>query len=132
MFRREAKGLDVEIDSAGTGDWHLGHEPDKRARAAAKQRGIEMEHRAQLFTHAWFEKFDLVLVMDKNNLRDVQAMARTDEDRAKVRLFRSFDPASPPGAEVPDPYYGGAEHFEEVLDICEAAAKGLVEYVRAR
>jgi protein-tyrosine phosphatase len=121
----------VQLDSAGTGDWHLGHPPDRRAASAAKARGVDMDHCARLFEPADLARFDLVLAMDGKNLRDLEAMARTDAERAKIRLFRSFDPASPPGAEVPDPYYGGADGFEQVLDICEAAGRGLVEHLRS-
>jgi protein-tyrosine phosphatase len=125
-------GLDgrVSLDSAGTGDWHLGEEPDARTQAAALRRGITMDHRAQQFTAKDFARFDLILTMDGKNQRDLEAMAPTAADRAKVKLFRSFDPSAPPGAEVPDPYYGGASHFDEVLDVCERAARGLVESLR--
>jgi protein-tyrosine phosphatase len=121
----------VTLDSAGTGDWHLGEPPDRRTQAAARKRGIDMDHLAQKFTAADFARFDLVLAMDRKNLRDLEAMAPTPADRAKVRMFRSFDPVAPAGAEVPDPYYGGTAHFEEVLDVCEAAARGLVAHLRA-
>jgi protein-tyrosine phosphatase len=125
-------GLDgaVVIDSAGTGDWHLGHPPDPRTLAAAIRRGYPLDHRARLFTAADFARFDLILAMDGENLRTLERMAPTAADRGKVRLFRSFDPAAPQGAEVPDPYYGGAEGFEVVLDVCEAACRGLVAHLK--
>ncbi len=119
----------VTIDSAGTGDWHLGDPPDTRARDVARRRGIAMDHRAQKFTAADLDRFDLVLAMDRNNLRDLRAMARSDEARAKIRLLRSFDPgASSP--DVPDPYYGKPADFEHVFDVCEAACRGLLEHVK--
>jgi protein-tyrosine phosphatase len=121
----------VTVDSAGTGDWHLGEPPDPRTRATARRRGYELDHRARRFTAADFAKFDLILTMDHHNQRDVEAMAPTAADRARVRLFRSFDPGAPQGAEVPDPYYGGARGFEEVFDVCEGAARGLVAHLRA-
>lgn len=121
----------VVLDSAGTGDWHLGQLPDRRTREAAARRGLTLDHRAQQFGPADFARFDLVLAMDHANLRDLERMAPTAEDRAKVRLLRSFDPTAPAGAEVPDPYYGGPEGFEEVLDVCEAACRGLLEHLRA-
>ena len=128
---REAGLTDkVVIDSAGTGDWHLGKPPDRRTQAAARRRGFDIDHRAQQFGPADFARFDLILAMDGKNQRDLERMAPTPADRAKIRLFRSFDPASPPGAEVPDPYYGQTDHFDEVIDICEAAARGLVEHLR--
>jgi protein-tyrosine phosphatase len=122
----------IEVDSAGTGDWHLGAPPDPRTRATADRRGLALDHRARLFTAADFDRFDVVLTMDHNNQRDVLRMARTPEDAAKVRLLRSYDPAAPQGAEVPDPYYGGPEGFEQVFDICEAACAALLEALRPR
>jgi protein-tyrosine phosphatase len=122
----------IAIDSAGTGDWHLGHPPDKRTLAAAKARGLELDHRAQLFTRDDFARFELVIAMDHSNRANLEQMAPDAAARAKIRLLRSFDPASPPGAEVPDPYYGGARGFEDVLDICEAACRGLLDHLRGR
>ncbi len=126
-------GLDdaVSIDSAGTGDWHLGHPPDPRTLATALRRGCPLDHRAQRFTAADFARFDRILAMDRENLRNLERMAPTAADRAKVKLLRSFDPEAPPDAEVPDPYYGGAHGFEDVFDICEAACRGLVASLRA-
>jgi len=127
-------GLDgeIEIDSAGTGDWHLGEPPDPRTQQTARQRGFPLDHRAQRFTERDFARFDLILAMDGKNLRDLQRMAPTPADRAKVKLLRSFDPSAPQGAEVPDPYYGGPDGFDEVFDVCEAACRGLLAHVLAR
>ncbi len=122
----------IEVDSAGTGDWHLGHAPDARTVDAARRRGLALDHRARLFTADDFARFDLILAMDGKNLHNVQAMATTEEQRAKVRMLRGFDPAAPPDAEVPDPYYGGADGFEEVFDVCEAACRGLLDHLRPR
>lgn len=122
----------VTLDSAGTGGWHVGELPDPRTRAAAARRGIDLDHRGRQFRRDDFARFELVLAMDAANLRALLALAPDAVARAKVRLFRSFDPAAPEGAEVPDPYYGGGDGFEEVLDICEAACAGLVAHVRAQ
>jgi protein-tyrosine phosphatase len=121
----------VTIDSAGTGGWHAGELPDTRARAAAKQRGLDLTHRARQFTRTDLAKFDLVVVMDRDNLRHVELIVG-DRISPEVRLLRSFDPTAPDDAEVPDPYGGGARGFEEVLDQCERACAGLLEHVRAR
>jgi protein-tyrosine phosphatase len=121
----------ISVDSAGTGDWHLGEPPDPRTCAAAKRRGVVLDHRAQRFTAKDFARYDLILAMDRNNQRDLERMAPTDADRAKIRLLRSFDPAAPKDAEVPDPYYGGAQGFEEVYDVCDAACRGLLAHLRA-
>lgn len=120
----------VELDSAGTGAWHAGELPDPRSRAAAAKRGYELAHRARQFRAADFDRFELVIAMDRENLADLQRLARTRETSPPIRLLRSFDPSAPDDAEVPDPYSGGGSEFEEVLDICERACRGLLEHVR--
>ena len=121
----------VTIDSAGTGDWHVGELADPRTRAAAKRRGLELTHRARQFTRADLDRFDLVVAMDTENLRQLQLMAgkRTSPE---LRLLCSFDPAAEAGACVPDPYAGGPDGFEHVLDLCERACTGLLEHVKSR
>jgi protein-tyrosine phosphatase len=123
----------IEVDSAGTGGWHVGDPPDRRSAAAASTRGIDIDGAARQFTTADFDDFDLILAMDEQNRRDILQLATDDEQRAKVRLFREFDPASAgaPDLDVPDPYYGGEDGFEDVLDLVEAAAKGLLAEARA-
>lgn len=121
----------VRVESAGTGAWHLGEPADERARAAARARGLDLDGTARQFSHADFERLDYVLSMDTTVLAALRRLARTPAERAKVRNFRSFDPASPDDAAVPDPYYGGADGFEEVFDICEAACRGLLDAVKA-
>jgi len=124
----------VELDSAGTGGWHVGSGPDPRAAAAAGARGIELGGRARTVTSADFERFDLVLAMDRSNARELRRLARDGQQRAKVRLLREFDPAraregasaSAGELDVPDPYYGAAGGFEEVLDLVQAACAGLL------
>ncbi len=120
----------VTIDSAGTGDWHVGELADPRTRAAARRRGIELTHRARQFTRADFTQFDLIVVMDANNLRDVKRLDAATP--AEVRMLRSFDPEAPVDAPVPDPYSGGEAGFEEVLDLCERACAGLLAHVKSR
>jgi low molecular weight protein-tyrosine phosphatase len=120
----------ITIDSAGTGAWHIGELPDERARAAAARRGITLEHRARQFTRADLASFDLVVAMDNDNLRHLRKLAGS-QPRPEIRLLRDFDPDAPPGAEVPDPYYGDAG-FEHVLDLCERACAGLLAYARSK
>ena len=122
----------VEIDSAGTGGWHVGAGPDERATEAARRRGIPLSGCARRVEPADFERFDLILAMDRENLRDLRALAPTEDAAAKVRLLREFDPASDgaPELDVPDPYYGGPDGFDEVLDLVEAACRGLLDEVR--
>jgi protein-tyrosine phosphatase len=124
----------VEIDSAGTGGWHAGEAADERATAAAAQRGITLSGVARQVTEEDFERFDLVLAMDRANLLDLRALAPGTRALAKVRLLREFDPASAgrEDLDVPDPYYGGARGFDTVLDLVEAACRGLLDDLLAR
>jgi protein-tyrosine phosphatase len=120
---------EVEIDSAGTGDWHVGHPPDARATAAARARGLTLEGAARQVTAADFDDYDLLVAMDRANERDLRALAPDAEARAKVVLLRSFDPTAG-DSDVPDPYYGGDDGFERVLDVIERAARGLLDTLR--
>jgi len=117
----------IEVESAGTAGWHAGSPPDRRSHAAAARRGIALESVAQQFTAGSFARFSLVLAADAQNRRDLESIAPDAEARAKIRLLRDFDSRAERGASVPDPYYGGPNGFEEVLDICEAACRGLLE-----
>jgi protein-tyrosine phosphatase len=123
----------VEIDSAGTGEWHVGSPPDTRALTAARARGVRLDGVARTVRRADFEHFDLLLAMDRANLADLRALAADEDEREKVRLLREFDPASVRSGdlEVPDPYYGARGGFDEVIDIVQAACAGLLEHIRA-
>jgi protein-tyrosine phosphatase len=133
VVREEGLEDAIEIDSAGTGGWHVGAPPDERATAAARRRQIALEGAARKFSPGDFDAFDLILAMDEENRRDLLALAPDDDARAKVRLLREFDPASAADADldVPDPYYGGDDGFEHVLDLVDAATRGLVDRLRA-
>lgn len=121
----------VTVDSAGTHDYHIGDPPDPRTQRAAKRRGLDMsELRARHLEAEDFERFDYVLVMDERNLADARAIAPARYP-AELKLFLEFAPELG-RREVPDPYYGGAAGFEEVLDLSEAAGKGLLEALRTR
>lgn len=122
----------LAIDSAGTGAWHVGELPDSRACAAATKRGYALTHRARKFTPADFDRFDLVVAMDRDNFDHLQRIARGRTHVPPIRMLRSFDASAPEGAEVPDPYAGDDDGFEEVLDICERACRGLLDYVCSR
>lgn len=114
----------IEVDSAGTHDYHVGEPPDRRAIAHAKKRGYDISGlRARQVVPEDFEKFDLVLAMDRGHLRFLERLCPA-ASRHKLRLFAA-------GEDVPDPYYGGAEHFEEALDLIEKAAKRLLDELRA-
>ena len=131
LARREAPGMAVEVDSAGTHAYHAGSAPDERAVAAAHRRGFDMTAlRARVVMPADFERFDLVLAMDEQNYRQLRHMA-PEAQRERVRLLLDFAPHLQ-RREVPDPYYGGATGFEEVLDLVEEAARGLLAALGAR
>jgi protein-tyrosine phosphatase len=124
---------EIQLDSAGTGSWHVGSAPDARATAAARSRGIALEGAARQVREEDFEDFDLIVAMDSANLRELRQLARGEDQRAKVRLLREFDPASAGSRDldVPDPYYGAAGGFDEVLDLVQAACRGLLVELRA-
>jgi protein-tyrosine phosphatase len=121
-----------EVRSAGTGSWHVGELPDPRTRAAAERRGIVLESRGRHFTAPDFDAYDYVVAMDRNNLTTLHGLTSRPADRQKIHLLRDFDPLSPKGAEVPDPYYGGPAGFDAVLDHVEAAAAGLLAHLVER
>ncbi len=130
----------VEVDSSGTGDWHLGGPMDPGARAELAAHGYDgSAHRARQFNRSWFGDYDLVLAMDRHNLADLRRMAPDRETaRDRIRLLRSFDPALAAGAaaglrgadrydgDVPDPYHGSAADYALAFDLVQAAASGLV------
>ena len=119
-------GLSIQVASAGTGDWHIGDPADARAIEVLQNNGYSSEHRARQFQPHWFEEHDLILVMDKSNRSNVLALANTDEHRKKVHMLRSFDAESALDAEVPDPYYGTASDYRNVLQMVERACDGLI------
>jgi protein-tyrosine phosphatase len=126
-------GLDdrIEIDSAGTGGWHAGEPPDARATEAARRRGIELAGAARQIAPEDFDRFDLLVALDRENLRGLLAVAPDEEAAEKVRLLREFDPEGDGELDVPDPYYGGERGFESVLDQVQAACRGLLGELRA-
>ncbi len=124
------RGLDVLVDSAGIGAWHVSHPPHPQAVAAGARAGLQIEGRARLINKADFERFDVIVVMDRSNLRDVLDMAPDLEDRAKVRLFRTFDPDTDRD-EVPDPYGGPDEGYDAMIEQVLAAARGLVDSLQS-
>jgi protein-tyrosine phosphatase len=141
VFRRvaEEEGLidRFEIDSAGLGDWHIGQAPDHRAQKAARSRGVDISSQsARQVMYEDFDRFDLVLAMDGSNLAELKARA-PHEARGKIRPFLDFAPHVGT-KDVPDPFFGGAEGFDHVLNLIEAASRGLLasltgkEKVRAK
>ncbi|HET9983044.1 MAG TPA: low molecular weight protein-tyrosine-phosphatase [Longimicrobiales bacterium] len=118
-----------DIDSAGTGSWHVGDPPDARATAAAHRRGIRLTGRARQIRPDDLRGYHYILAMDSENLENIERL-RDAAARAEIRLFREFDPEAAARLDVPDPYYGGPGGFEEVLDMVERAALGLLAHIR--
>jgi protein-tyrosine phosphatase len=129
VLRREGLEGEVSVDSAGTGAWHVGSPPDERALGAASLRGVDISsQRARRIKPEDCQNFDYVLTMDEENYRAVAGLCRGS---AVVRPFLDFAADSPETA-VPDPYYGGPDGFEHVLDLVEEASEGLLEDIRER
>jgi protein-tyrosine phosphatase len=125
LVAQEAPNLSIEIDSAGTADYHIGAPPDSRSQLAALRRGIDLSGlRARQVTHDDFARFDLILAMDRDNLRELQAM-KPGNSRASLQLFLEYAPELNL-RDVPDPYYRDASAFEEVLDLTSTASRGLL------
>jgi protein-tyrosine phosphatase len=123
-------GLEVEVDSAGTGSWHVGQPPHPESVAAGRRMGLRIDGKARKVSVADFERFDIILAMDHSNLRDLTEMAPGKEARAKLRLFRTYDPETTMD-EVPDPWGGPASGYEETIRIVRSAARGLIAEVTA-
>lgn len=129
-----AAGLDgaVTVDSAGTGDWHIGHPMDPRARAELARRGFDgSAHQARQIGFGWLPERDLLLAMDRRNLADLQRMAvRATEPRARVRLFGEAGGLGP-DQDIPDPYGGGAADFATALELIQAGARQIAAQLAA-
>jgi len=131
IFRRcaEDDGLDVEVDSSGTGHWHVGDAADERTVATLRRAGYRSSHRARQFEAGWFDRYDLIIALDQGHQADLHRMAPDGEARGKVRRLREFDPEAR-DLDVADPYYGRASGFEEVREQIEAAVPGLIDHIR--
>lgn len=129
VMRALARKSDVAVfaASAGTIGYHAGEPPDRRMIAAAKRRGYDLVSRARQVEREDFKNFDLILTMDDDNLRGVLGLAATEDERAKVAKFTTYCREHAGSDEVPDPYYGGGEGFETVLDLLEDGCRGLLE-----
>ena len=130
VMKKLADGLPVEIDSAGTADYHIGELPDSRMRSHAFKRGYNLLHHARQFDPSSdFERFDRIIAMDRSNLRHLQMMDRKNQYRDKLSMMTDYCQKMNI-TEVPDPYYEGAEGFEHVLDILEDACGGLLKKLK--
>jgi protein-tyrosine phosphatase len=130
VARAQAPDLFVDTDSAGTHDYHVGSAPDPRSVAAALRRGIDLSQmRARAVEPSDFERFDLILVMDEQNRQELHSRAASAQ-RERIRLVMDYAPDAARRA-VPDPYYGGPQGFEEVLDLLTEASEGLLREILA-
>ncbi|MFW5921062.1 MAG: low molecular weight protein-tyrosine-phosphatase [Polyangiales bacterium] len=120
----------VEIDSAGTGSWHVGEPPDPRAADEAERRGFRLGGRARQVKPKDFDRFDYVVAMDASNRKNLEKLAPNAEARRKIHMLRDFETGAGGAGDVPDPYYGGGDGFQKVFDICERSCRGLIEHLR--
>ncbi|MFL6070500.1 MAG: low molecular weight protein-tyrosine-phosphatase [Actinomycetes bacterium] len=125
----QAGRSDVQVSSAGTGGWHVGDPADRRAQHALLQRGYSSEHQARQFQPEWFDDYELVVALDRDNQRDLRKLARSRLHADNIRLLLEFDPDAE-SLDVPDPYYGASGDFDAVLDQIEQACRGLVVHLQ--
>ncbi|HEY7722180.1 MAG TPA: low molecular weight protein-tyrosine-phosphatase [Pedococcus sp.] len=136
LFEQAGLGDRVEVDSAGTTSWEEGNPADPRTLAVLRRNGHPevggREHLARRFVRSWLDERDLVLVADSGHLRDLHQLARSEEQRERIRLFREFDPeaAASGDLDMADPWYGDDEAFDRTYAEITAAAAGVVEHVR--
>ncbi|ANE42611.1 low molecular weight protein-tyrosine-phosphatase [Deinococcus puniceus] len=123
LLRREltAAGVDAVVDSAGTGDWHVGRPTDPRSIDVARRHGLRLTGKARQLLRRDFVDYDVILAMDSQNAAEARALAGTPGAASRVRLMRDFDPLAP-GADVPDPYLGGKAGFESMFEMLERSA----------
>lgn len=117
------------IDSAGTAAYHVGEPANSKSQSTANKHGVNLPSRARRFEYSDFEEFDLILAMDSNNLRNLEDMDRKNMHTDKIKMMREFDP-SPDDGEVPDPYYGGMQGFENVFQILERSTEELLSLLK--
>ncbi len=130
LAREAGSANRFEVDSAGTGGWHVGELPDPRATDVAAARGIELVGRARSIRPTDFSTFDLILAMDSENVRALERLRGQGGKGARVVLLREFDPESEGDLSVPDPYFGGPDGFERVFDLVYRSCRSLLEELR--
>ena len=128
LANQAGRAADFVVDSCGTGGWHAGELPDPRSRAVAQKHGLTLTHRARQFQPTDFQKFDLIVVMDRENKTDLLSYSNLPPSlAAKIKLLREWDPNANGDLDVPDPYYGGPDGFENVYQMVERSAQGLLK-----
>lgn len=123
------EGLDLFVESCGTGSWHTGEPADSRMRQTAKSHGVTIDHLARRFQPSNLDEYDLIIPMDQNNLNDMAGYIKA-EHQDKVVLLRDWDPQGP--GEVPDPWFGGPEGFEIVYTIVERSCRALLDDLKSK
>ena len=131
LVQEAGVAADFEIDSAGTGDWHVGEPPDPRAAAAALSHGVVLSGRARVVTNGDLRRFDQVIAMDRDNLEVLREMARGHGATARLGLLREHDPLANGQDDVPDPYYGGPSGFEDAYRIVSRSCSVLLAGLRS-
>jgi protein-tyrosine phosphatase len=132
IVRREGLDHMIEVDSAGTSAFHTGDAPDPRTAAVAERRGLRLDHAARQVRPEDLRRFQYVVAMDQSNLERLTRLEDQLESGAELHLLRAFDASAGDDVEVPDPYFGGADGFEEVHDMIERAGEGLLRHLRER
>jgi protein-tyrosine phosphatase len=127
---KEHSNLQLNIKSCGIGSWHVGQLPDERMRYAAKQRGIELVSKAQVFQKTFFEDFDYIFVADHEVLEHIQSYTKSESHKNKVHLTTAYS-KNYKNEEVPDPYYSGDHAFDHVLDILEDSCEGFIDHLNS-
>jgi protein-tyrosine phosphatase len=132
IFKDKVKnrGLDqyIEADSCGTSNYHIGGPPDRRTLSNARQNGVVIEHAARQLCEADLTKYDYILAMDRSNLNNILRLPGSEEAKQRVRLMREFDPVNKNG-EVPDPYHGGEQGFQDVFVILDRSIDSFLNFV---
>lgn len=128
--KAEEAGLDLRVDSAGIGAWHVGQLPDHRMRQCGRKRGYDFSHRARQVRTADFSDFDIIMGMDAQNMADLRRLAPTDETKGRIRLMADYLTAHKGQKSIPDPYYGDEADFDFALDLVEDAADGIIEQIK--
>lgn len=119
----------LQIESCGLGEWHVGQLPDERMREASKNRSVILSSRAQQFQSEFLDRFDLILAADNEILNELYRHAKTPEHKAKIHLITHFSSCYK-GEDIPDPYYQGDAGFQNVLDMIEDSCEGLINYIK--
>ena len=129
LLQQQNIAEDFFVDSAGTSGFHVGESADSRSRNTAKQFGFDLLSKSRQITVADLENFDYIVAMDRSNYKNIIELSDVEEHHNKVHLFRDFDSESPTNSDVPDPYYGGHQGFQNVFNICFAASRGLLNRI---